>query len=97
VAGNLKKFVNPRFIKTIDLTLMRALLARHDGKFPWTYLGKPIEEILAPLELSVADFTAICDRFTNKRIFKLDRDGKLVKTARGDLVRLNADNLAAAA
>jgi len=33
VAGNLKKFVNPRFIKTIDLTLMRALLARHDGKF----------------------------------------------------------------
>jgi len=73
------------------------LVARHDGKFPWTYLGKPIEEILAPLELSVADFTAICDRFTNKRIFKLDRDGKLVKTARGDLVRLNADNLAAAA
>jgi hypothetical protein len=33
VAGNLKKFVNPRFIKTIDLTLMRALLARHAGKF----------------------------------------------------------------
>ena len=33
MAGNLKKFVNPRFIKTIDLTLMRALLARHDGKF----------------------------------------------------------------
>ncbi len=33
MAGNLKKFVNPRFIKTIDLTLMRALLARHAGKF----------------------------------------------------------------
>lgn len=33
MAGNLKKFVNPRFIQTIDLTLMRALLARHEGKF----------------------------------------------------------------
>ena len=33
MAGNLKKFVNPRFIKTIDLTLMRALLGRHDSKF----------------------------------------------------------------
>jgi hypothetical protein len=33
MAGNLKKFVNPRFIKTIDLTLMKALLARHAGKF----------------------------------------------------------------
>lgn len=33
MAGNLKKFVNPRFIKTIDLTLMKALLARHAGNF----------------------------------------------------------------
>jgi hypothetical protein len=33
MAGNLKKFVNPRFIKTIDLILMKALLARHEGEF----------------------------------------------------------------
>jgi len=33
VAGNLKKFVNPRFIKTIDLALMKSLLARHEGKY----------------------------------------------------------------
>ena len=33
MAGNLKKFVNPRFIKTIDMTLMKALLLRHDDKF----------------------------------------------------------------
>ena len=33
VAGNLKKFVNPRFIKTIDLALMKPLLARHEGKY----------------------------------------------------------------
>ncbi|WP_162784793.1 hypothetical protein [Paracoccus suum] len=33
MAGNLKKFVNPRFIKTIDLALMKPLLARHAGKY----------------------------------------------------------------
>ena len=33
MAGNLKKFVNPRFIKTIDLALMKPLLARHEGKY----------------------------------------------------------------
>lgn len=69
-----------------------ALVDKHDGKFPWTYLGKPIEEILAPLEMTAPEFTAICDRFTNKRIFKLDRDGRLMKTARGDLMKLNTDN-----
>ena len=73
------------------------LVTRHDGKFPWTYLGKSLEDILRPLDISVDQFVAICDRFTNKRIFKLDRDGRLVKTARGDLVKLNTDNLAEAA
>ena len=33
MAGNLKKFVNPRFIKTIDLALMKPLLARHEGSY----------------------------------------------------------------
>ncbi len=33
MAGNLKKFVKPRFIKTVDLPLMKALLARHAGKY----------------------------------------------------------------
>lgn len=32
MAGNLKKFINPRFIKTIDLRLMNTLLARHKDK-----------------------------------------------------------------
>ena len=33
MAGNLKKFVNPRFIKTIDLEYMKRLLSRHEGQF----------------------------------------------------------------
>src|SRR5690606_10195095 len=30
MARNLKKFVNPRFLNTIDLDLMRRLMERHD-------------------------------------------------------------------
>lgn len=33
MASNLKKFVNPRFIKTIDLTVMKLLMERHAGEY----------------------------------------------------------------
>lgn len=68
------------------------MVRRHDGKFPWTYLDKPIEEILAPLDLSVEDFVKICDRFTNKKIFLKDARGNLVKDTHGNLTKLNYDN-----
>lgn len=59
----------------------------HDGKFPWTYLGKPLEEILAPLDISLEEFVTICDRFTNKKIFKTDAKGNLVKDKYGNLAK----------
>lgn len=65
---------------------------RLDGQFPWVYLGKPLSEILAPLGLSVDEFTAVCDRFTNKKIFKRNTDGSLLKDRRGNLTKLNDDN-----
>ena len=68
------------------------LIRRHDGKFPWTYLGKKLEEILQPLDLSVAEFIKICDRFTNKKIFKTDAQGNLLKDKMGNLKKLNEDN-----
>jgi N-acetyl sugar amidotransferase len=68
------------------------LVRKHDGTFPWTYLGKPIEEILAPLELTVEEFVRICDRFTNKKLFATDARGNLVKDRRGNLTKINDDN-----
>jgi N-acetyl sugar amidotransferase len=62
-----------------------AIVERLDGKFPWTYLGKPLAEILKPLDLTVEDFTKICDRFTNKKIFVTDSKGNLVKDKNGNL------------
>ena len=64
-----------------------------DGRFPWTYLGKPLAEILAPLDMSVEEFIGVCDRFTNKKIFRRDANGALVKDRHGNLEKQNADNL----
>lgn len=47
------------------------LIKDRDGAFPATYLGKPISEILDPLELTVEQFVDYADRFTNKSLFEL--------------------------
>jgi N-acetyl sugar amidotransferase len=69
------------------------LVRMHDGKFPWTYLGLPLAEILAPLEMTVDEFTRVCDRFTNKKLFVTDARGDLVKDEHGNLSKLNDDNV----
>lgn len=68
------------------------IVRKRDGKFPWTYLGKPLEDILAPLEMSVDEFIRVCDQFTNKKIFKRDASGALLKDKHGNLEKLNYDN-----
>jgi N-acetyl sugar amidotransferase len=68
------------------------IVRARDGKFPWTYLGKRLEDILAPLDMTVDEFVRICDQFTNKKIFKRDGSGALLKDKRGNLEKLNHDN-----
>lgn len=68
------------------------LVNKHDGKFPWTYLGVPIQDVLEPLEMTVDDFVEVCDRFTNKKIFRCDSRGRLVKDRHGSLTKLTDDN-----
>lgn len=64
------------------------LVKKHDGKFPWTYLGKPLEEILAKIGLTVDEFIKICDQFTNKKLFVRDSNGNLIKDKAGNLTKL---------
>jgi N-acetyl sugar amidotransferase len=64
----------------------------HDGKFPWSYLGKSLADILAPLGMTVPEFIAVCDKFTNKRIFRKHADGSLLKDRDGNLIKTNFDN-----
>jgi N-acetyl sugar amidotransferase len=73
------------------LLIRRGRLAREDavrmvgdldGRFPWTYLGKPLEEILLRIDMSVEEFKSVCDRFTNRKIFQFE-NGAPVKDATG--------------
>jgi N-acetyl sugar amidotransferase len=68
------------------------VVAANDGRFPWTYLGKPLAEILEPLDMSVDEFVRICDTYTNKRIFLREPDGALKKDRLGNLTKTNYDN-----
>ena len=69
------------------------IVRKRDGKFPWTYLGKPLAAILEPLDLTVEAFVKICDKFTNKKLFKRDAAGALLKDQHGNLEKLNYDNV----
>jgi N-acetyl sugar amidotransferase len=64
------------------------LVRRTDGKFPWTYLNRPIEEILKEIDMTIDEFLIVCNRFTNKRLFKIGNDGKPVRDRHGDLLPL---------
>jgi len=69
------------------------IITRLDGKFPWTDLGKPLADIVGPLGLTVDEFIAICDRFTNTSLFVTDKGGALVRDSLGNLTKLSYDNV----
>lgn len=78
-----------RLTREIGLSIVKRL----DGKFPWEYLEKSLENTLYPLEMTVDEFIRICDKYTNKKIFKRNADGTLTKDRDGNLTKLNYDNL----
>jgi len=99
------KFIKYGFGRATDIASMHVrrdrlrredamkLVTMHDGKFPWTYLGKPIEDILAAIDMTFDEFMACTDRFTNKRLFVTDRHGELVRGADQHLTKINYDNV----
>jgi N-acetyl sugar amidotransferase len=65
------------------------IVAERDGRFPSTYLGKPLCEILDPLGLDENQFRVICDQFTNPKIFAKDADGNYNRRPDGSPSRLH--------
>lgn len=61
---------------------------RYAGKFPETYLGVHINEILDEINMTRDEFEEVCDRFTNKKLFKTDARGNLMKDKFGNLIKL---------
>ena len=99
------KFLKFGFGRATDLACMavrRGRLSRsdavemvrlHDGGFPNSHLGYPLTQLLDELDVTMDEFIAICDRFTNKRLFETDPQGKLRKDRQGNLTKLNYDNV----
>jgi N-acetyl sugar amidotransferase len=65
-----------------------AMLELHDGKFPWTYLGRPIEEILGEIDMTLDEFLVVCDKFVNRKIFATDNQGNVIRDADGNVVKI---------
>ncbi len=65
------------------------LVRKHDGTFPWTYLGRRIDDILSEIGMTLEEFQMICDRFTNKRLFVCDNRGAPVRDTEGDLIKID--------
>ena len=62
------------------------LKKKNEGKFPKSYLGKPLEKILQKIDMSLEEFMATCDKFTNKKIFKCNQANELEKDEDGSLI-----------
>jgi N-acetyl sugar amidotransferase len=69
-----------------------SIVKERDGKFPHSYLGKDLREILSPLDISLEQFDEICDKFTNRDLFVLDANGDLSRDKSGNLTKINYDN-----
>ena len=67
---------------------------KFDGQFPSTYLGVKLEDILADIDMEMDEFLRICDRFTNKKLFVTDNQGKAIRDRAGNLTKTNYDNQA---
>jgi hypothetical protein len=68
------------------------LAKRYGGKFPSSYLDTSLENILEEIDMTLEEFRKICDQFTNKKLFKCDARGNLIKDQHGDIIKINYDN-----
>ena len=64
------------------------MVEKLDGAFPWTYLGRPVEEILGEIDMTLDEFLAVCDRFTNRNIFATDNRGKIIRDDDGNVLKI---------
>ncbi len=74
-------------LKAIELS------REYGGKYPSEYLGLPLKEVLNYIGMNEIEFKKICEKFTNKKIFKKNSDGSLLYDNKGNLIKNNYDNV----
>lgn len=63
------------------------LVQQYDGKIPTKYLNEFLDEF----SLSYDDFLKICEKFTNKELFKKDENGNLIRDKAGNIEKIIYD------
>ena len=64
------------------------LVKKHEGKIPRKFLKKFLEFA----DLTMDEFLEICDKFTNKEIFKVEENMNVVRDSNGEVIKLKYDN-----
>src|SRR4029077_3303744 len=64
----------------------KEMVLLYDGKYPTTYLGKPIGEILERIDMTIDEFLVVCNKFANKELFEC-RAGKVPKAKFREILR----------
>ena len=65
----------------------------YEGKYPSSYMGKSLNDILRKIDINEKEFKEICERFTNKKIFKTDQSGNITYDDDKNLIKINYDNV----
>jgi len=65
------------------------LVKRYEGKIPTKYLP----EFLESAEITKEEFLKICEKFTDKALFKKDKHGNLLRDENNNLEKINYDNV----
>jgi len=65
------------------------LVKRYEGKIPTKYLS----EFLESADITEEEFLKICEKFTNKALFKKDKYGNLLRDENNNLEKINYDNV----
>jgi len=64
------------------------LVKHHEGKIPTKYL----DDFLNEFEYDKENFLQICDKYTNKTLFKADDDGNLIRDEADNIEKIKYDN-----
>jgi len=65
------------------------LVKQYEGKIPTKYF----KDFLEDFELTHEEFLSICEKFTNKELFKTDQNGRLVRDEEDNIQKITHDNV----
>jgi N-acetyl sugar amidotransferase len=69
--------VHLRSNKRLERDIVAGTVKRYDGAWPATYLGKSLDDILNNIGMTFDEYTAICDKFVNRNLFKVNPNADL--------------------